>query len=312
MPRDAAQLSNSSAKLPLQWKIHELTSILSEYTLEALKGDRFPRVLRFCDEYDRLMRKYSDRPLAGAKTFEIGFGTRAGIMIALASLGVDAYGVDLDAPLLHGSWSELQNMYRLNGTERVLKSFIRFYIFDAIWRRRLASELKRRGRELVVPENRLLFQDAASVDWPDQSLDLITSESVFEHIPQPSLDVLLAKMARWLKPTGIALIRPDVFTGISGGHLLEWFYLKENKARRSEPWEHLRKKRYQGNVYLNEFTRADYRRMFSEYFEILEENVVDPDKGRQFYTPEVARDLSAYGEDELFSNGVQFILRTKR
>jgi SAM-dependent methyltransferase len=268
--------------------------------------------LRFCDEYDRLMRKYSDRPLAGAKTFEIGFGTRAGIMIALASLGVDAYGVDLDAPLLHGSWSELQNMYRLNGTERVLKSFIRFYIFDAIWRRRLASELKRRGRELVVPENRLLFQDAASVDWPDQSLDLITSESVFEHIPQPSLDVLLAKMARWLKPTGIALIRPDVFTGISGGHLLEWFDLKENKARRSEPWEHLRKKRYQGNVYLNEFTRADYRRMFSEYFEILEENVVDPDQGRQFYTPEVARDLSAYGEDELFSNGVQFILRTKR
>jgi SAM-dependent methyltransferase len=312
MPRDAAQYSNSSAKLSISWKIHELASILGEYTLEALKGNRFPSVLRFCDEYDRLMRKYSDRPLQDAKTFEIGFGTRAGIMIALVSLGVDAYGVDLDAPLLHGSWCELRNMYRLNGAERVLKSFIRFYIFDAIWRRRLATELKRRGRQLVVPENRLLFQDAASVDWPEKSLDLICSESVFEHIPKPSLNVLLAKMARWLKPTGLAIIRPDVFTGISGGHLLEWFDLKENRARRSEPWEHLRKKRYQGNVYLNEFTRADYRRMFSELFEIVEENVVDPDQGRQFYTPEVANDLKGYGEDELFSNGVQFILRAKR
>src|SRR5262249_16771969 len=132
-----------------------------------------------------------------------------------------------------------------------------------------------------------------------------------EHIPVPSLEALVAKMARWLKPTGLALIRPDIFTGISGGHLLEWFDLSDHRSRRSEPWEHLRKKRFRGNVYLNQLTRAHYRRLFSRHFDIIEERVADPDQGRRFYTPEVAEELKAYGEDELFSNGVQFVLRTR-
>ena len=304
--------SNSSARLPISWKIHELVSLASDKTRDLLSGDRIPAVLRFCDEYDGLLRKYAHCALKDAKVFEIGFGTRAGITTALVSLGVDAYGVDLDAPVLRGTWRELAEAYRKNGLERVMKSFIRFYAFDWVWRRRLGQEFKRRGRILFMPEGRLLVRDAASVNWPDESLDLICSESVFEHIPIPSLEPLLAKMARWLKPSGLALIRPDIFTGISGGHLLEWFDLREHRRRRSEPWEHLRKRRFHGNVYLNELTRADYRRMFSQQFEILEENVVDPDQGRKFYTPEVAAELKQFGEDEIFSNGVQFVLRAKR
>ncbi len=305
-------LSNSSARLPIAWKIHELVSLVSDKTRDLLSGDRIPAVLRFCDEYDGLLRKYAHCALKDAKVFEIGFGTRAGIMTALVSLGVDAYGVDLDAPVLRGAWRELAEVYRKNGLERVVKSFIRFYAFDWVWRRRLGQEFKRRGRILFMPEGRLLVRDAASVNWPDESLDLICSESVFEHIPIPSLEPLLAKMARWLKPSGLALIRPDIFTGISGGHLLEWFDLREHRRRRSEPWEHLRKRRFHGNVYLNELTRADYRRMFSQHFEILEENFVDPDQGRTFYTPEVAADLKQYGEKSSFSDGVQFVLRAKR
>jgi SAM-dependent methyltransferase len=305
-------LSNSSARLPIVWKIHELVSLVSDKSRDLLSGDRIPAELGFCDEYDGLLRKYAHCALKDAKVFEIGFGTRAGIMTALVSLGVDAYGVDLDAPVLRGTWRELAEAYRKNGLERVMKSFIRFYAFDWVWRRRLRHEFKRRGRDLLMPEGRLLVCDAASVNWPDESLDLICSESVFEHIPIPSLEPLLAKMARWLKPSGLALIRPDIFTGISGGHLLEWFDLREHRRRRSEPWEHLRKRRFHGNVYLNELTRADYRRMFSQHFEILEENVVDHGQGRTFYTPEVAADLKQYGEDELFSNGVQFVLRAKR
>lgn len=305
-------LSNSSARLPIAWKVHELVSLVSDKTRDLLSGDRIPAELGFCDEYDGLLRKYANRSLKDSRVFEIGFGTRAGIMTALVSLGVEAYGVDLDAPVLRGTWRELAETYRKNGLERVMKSLIRFYAFDRVWRRRLRHEVKRRGCDLCMPEDRLLVCDAASVNWPDETLDLISSESVFEHIPIPSLEPLLAKMARWLKPSGLALIRPDIFTGISGGHLLEWFDLRERRRRRSEPWEHLRKRRFHGNVYLNELTRADYRRMFSQHFDILEENVVDPDQGRNFYTPEVAADLKQYGEDELFSNGVQFVLRAKR
>ena len=270
-----------------------------------------PSVLRFCDEYDEMLKKYSNLALNDAKVFEIGFGTRAEIMIGLASLGVDAYGVDLDAPMLKGSPREVWEMYRKNGVERAVKSFVRFFLFDKFWRRRLDTELHRRGRSLVIPRERLLVQDAASVEWPDHSIDLITSESVFEHITLESLEPLLVKISRWLKPTGLALIRPDVFTGISGGHLLEWLDLRENRPRLSEPWEHLRKRRYHGNVYLNELTRADYRRLFSQHFQVLEERVANPELSRVFYTPEVAEDLKEYGEDEIFSNGVQFVLKPR-
>ncbi|SRR5579875_1159701 len=303
--------SNSSADLPIFWKVHELVFLARNYAYGLIKGQPARPVLRYCDEYDRLLRKYANLPLKSAKVFEIGFGTRAGIMIALTSLGVDAYGVDLDEPILHGSLREIRDIYRKNGFERALKSSIRFYAFDLLWRRQFAQELKRRGATLQIPRNRLRVQDAASVDWPDHSLDLICSQAVFEHIPISSLQRLVPKMVRWLKPSGIASITPDIFTGISGGHLLEWFDLRKNRRRRSEPWEHLRKRRFHGNVYLNELTRAEYRRMFSQYFEILEENVLQPNQGREFYTPEVAEELKEYPEEEIFSNGVQFVLRPK-
>ncbi|MBV8775511.1 MAG: methyltransferase domain-containing protein [Deltaproteobacteria bacterium] len=303
--------SNSSAALPATSKIRELFGLIA-YQAKALSHNGTAGILRICDEYDAILTRYSGLRLTQAKTFEIGFGTRAGIMIALTSLGVDAYGVDLDVPLLGGSPADLLEMYRKNGLERAAKSAIRFVLFDFFWKASLAKNLARRGAKVIMPaRSRLLVRDAASVDWPDRSFDLITSESVFEHIPVPSLEILVAKMSRWLKRGGLALIRPDVFTGISGAHLLEWFDLNPRRRRKSEPWEHLRKKRYRGNVYLNELHRKDYRRLFSSHFEILEESVLYPDQGREFFSPEVARDLASYDEGELFSNGVMFVLRPK-
>jgi SAM-dependent methyltransferase len=303
--------SNSSAALPAASKIRELFGLLA-YQAKMLGQKGTADILQICDEYDALLTRYSGSRLSQAKTFEIGFGTRAGIMIVLTSLGADAYGVDLDVPLLGGSPAELLEMYRRNGLERASKSAIRFVLFDFFWKASLAKSLARRGAKLTMPAtSRLLVRDAASVDWPERSFDLITSESVFEHIQVPSLKILVAKMSRWLKPGGLALIRPDVFTGISGGHLMEWFDLNPRRRRKSEPWEHLRKRRYRGNVYLNELHRTDYRQLFSEHFEILEETVRYPDQGREFLTPEVACDLASYDEGELFSNGVMYVLRPK-
>ncbi len=64
----------------------------------------------------------------------------------------------------------------------------------------------------------------------------------------------------WNPPVS-ALIRPNVFTGITGGHLVEWnrAAIREPPARRrSEPWEHLRGRRWRANTYLNEMTLAQY------------------------------------------------------
>jgi hypothetical protein len=318
-----AHHSNSSAKLPVAWKIHELAMLFAMCVRNLPRLKKLPTVFNSFDEYDQLLKEYSNVELEKAKVLEIGFGQRAGRMIALVSLGIDAFGVDLDAPLLKGTPKEIYQIYRKNGLERLLKSLIRFVSFDLMWRRNLRRELHRRGRKLVLPTDRLLVQDAATVDLPMFGFDLIISESVFEHIPVSSLKPLIAKLKYLLKPTGLALIRPDIFTGISGGHLVEWFRIDaktqrknsnghlEMRLRRSEPWEHLRKKRFRANVYLNELMRADYRRLFSEHFEILEERVTKPDLGREYLSPELAEELKGYSDEELFSNGVLFVLRPK-
>ena len=81
--------------------------------------------------------------------------------------------------------------------------------------------------------------------------------------------------------------------------------------RKSEPWEHLRKKRYQADTYLNQLSRAQFRELFGKRFDILEERVQFPDLGREYLSPAVRDELSAYDEEELFSNQVMFVLRKK-
>ncbi len=118
-------------------------------------------------------------------------------------------------------------------------------------------------------------------------------------------------MAASMDPRGIAYVKPMVFTGICGGHQIEWFphTLTQKIDRRGEPWEHLRQKRYMGNVYLNKLSLADYRSLFSKHFEILEATCAEPNLGSQFMTPAIREELKAYSDEELYSNGVMFLLR---
>ena len=138
---------------------------------------------------------------------------------------------------------------------------------------------------------------------------------MFEHIAADGLRRLVPRMARWLKPSGIAVIRPNVFTGITGGHLVEWkprtLLAPNGRERRTEPWLHLLSEDFKTNTYLNRLTRADFRALFSEHFEILAEDVTLPDLGRDLLTPELRERLAHYPDEELFSNQVRFVLRPR-
>jgi SAM-dependent methyltransferase len=307
--------SNSSADIPFSQKISELVSLFYLRLRSILNHQDMSWIFSDFEEYNELLLKYSNNTLESSRVLEIGFGARPLRFIALMSLGVDVCGVDLDVPILRGTLSEFIEIYRKNGIERVLKTAVRFTCFDIIERHTLAIALKKYGKELVTYEDRFLVADAARIEICDRSLDLIISEDVFEHIHLSSVKVLVPKMARWLRPNGLALIRPNIFTGITGGHLAEWFphtLNDKSRSRKSEPWEHLRKKRYQANTCLNQLMRVDYRDLFGSSFYILEERVREPHLGREFLTPEVASELSSYGEDELFSNRVLFVLKPKR
>jgi hypothetical protein len=309
------KLSPSVAKgLPLTRKLSEGKQLFGEYRRRTQTGYRFDALFDDIDEYDALLHRYAGLGLREARVFEIGFGARPYRQMLLHSMGVDAGGVDAEVPVLSGRPAELLATVRRNNVERGAKSLLRSALFDRRERAALSSTIRERGLEPRLDTSRLIVSDVGELQLPASSIDLIFSEDVFEHIARATLDQLVGRMATWLRPNGLALIRPNIFTGIVGGHLLEWSRASMREpptGRRSEPWEHLRKRRLAANTYLNEITRAQYRELFGGSFEILEEQVAQPDLGREYLDERAQRDLSHWSEDELFSNQTLFILRPR-
>jgi hypothetical protein len=226
-------------------------------------------------------------------------------------MGIDAKGVDLDQPVLRGSPNEFMRILTKNGFERLLKSFVRFFLFDGRVRTKLVRELDKRGYGLTISDASFIVCDVENLELEEGSIDLIFSEDAFEHIPPETLIRLMPRMKEWLASGGLAIIRPCVYTGITGGHLMGWYtydILHNTVGQRAEPWEHLRKKRFKANTYLNRFSLADYRKLFLKDFVILEEKVKYPGLGKEYLTPEIREDLKDFSEEELLSNQVLFVL----
>ena len=232
----------------------------------------------------------------------------------MTAAGASVTGVDMEVPVLSLRPSTLLEVYRRNGAERLLKSVARRLLFDRRADRLLGEALAARYGSAEIRHGRLVVSDAAGLDLPPRSLDLIVSEDVFEHMTVESVESTVGLMRGWLKPGGLALVRPNVFPGISGGHLSEWnvesIFDSPDAPRRSAPWEHLRARRYRPNTFLNELRREDYRRAFEAGgFEILEDRSRYPELGAQFLTPAIREELAEWPEEELFSNQTLFVLR---
>lgn len=265
-------------------------------------------------QHDQYARKVLGRSLTGCKVIEIGYGARPNRLIWFFGQGVDITGIDLDQPILRGTPAEFFAVCRRNGWERALKTIARWFINERQLRRALLAELSRqRNATVQLPPQCLAVGDAANEDFwlQHRGADYIFSEDVFEHIPADALERILPTIAASMAPDGVAVIKPMVYTGICGGHHIEWYphTLDQPMDRRTGPWEHLRGNRHPANTYLNKLTLADYRSLFSKHFDILQETCARPNLGSQFMTPEIREELGRYPDEELFSNGVVFLLR---
>jgi hypothetical protein len=306
--------SSSLTGVSIQSKLKEAATFLTgRFSTRNSQGDTFAPLLSQLEDYRAIYENLTGRSLDSARIFEIGYGQRPLKLEALISMGLDASGIDLDMPMLHFSLSKLYAISQENGLERALKTGVRSILFDGKERADLNRSLQLRGYNLRIDPSRFFVGNAASFTPSGGTIDLVYSEDVFEHIPREQLKILVEHLATQLSPHGLALIRPNIFTGITGSHLLEWYAGQVDREipRSSEPWEHLRKRRFTANTYLNEMTRADYRALFGTYFDILEERVQLPDLGRKWLTPELKEELAAWNDEELFSNRVLFVLRRK-
>jgi hypothetical protein len=305
--------SSSLSHVSIRQKWKEAITIFSWLSSEGGSLEGFNRMFRELDVYRLTYDRYTGRPFASARTLEIGYGARPFRLIAMMSMGMDARGIDLDMPMIRFSMLRLFQILKRNGVERALKTCVRNLLFDRREQAKLRAALEQRGYMLSMDPSRFLVGDAATYNFGAEPVDLVYSTDVFEHIPLNGLESLLERLAAQASPRGLLLITVNIFTGITGGHLTEWYgHLVDSDAPKvSEPWEHLRKRRYTANTYLNRLSRAAYRELFSRHFDTLEEWVIDPDLGRQWLTPAVRAELSDWSEDELFSNRVMFTLRPR-
>lgn len=307
--------SNSSVDNVGLWRrLKYLCGLARLYLRHYRDGYDFSGLHAALDEYRAYLGKYGSRTLESAKVVEIGYGARPLRLTAMNGLGIDATGVDLDRPIVRGTFSECLDAWRKNNAERALKSIIRFWLNDRRERRAMFRSFGDRIRSRRIPVDKMIVASASDpVFWQrvGGNVDLIVSEDVFEHIPVADLEVVVAEMRASLAPDGLALVRPMIYSGVCGGHQLEWYAhtIGKDIPRETEPWEHLRRDRYPANTYLNKMLRRDYRTLFAKHFDILEEQEMAPGLGKFLMTPDIRAELSEYPDDELFSNKVMFVLK---
>jgi hypothetical protein len=270
--------------------------------------------LRF---YREAYNRETGEDLHYARLLELGFGQRPLRLILLHSVGYNVRGIDLDQPIYWINAAAIVSLFKSNGAFRALKSLLRRMVFDRSEYRNLAEFIFRQfGKKLTFDPNTMVVGDLVDVKvWARAGtcFDFIYSEDVFEHIPREFLPRVVSLMAEAMSDSAVAVITPMIFTGIAGGHDLDWYPHRVDLEDRSRgpAWGHLTNETKPGDTFLNKMTRSEFRELFTSRFDILREEPIRGDLGRQHLTEERRQKLKAFDEDELFSNNVRFVLRKK-
>jgi len=306
--------SNSSGSVPFLERARYLRDLFLDYTAGAASAD----IAGLSEDFKRLdtyARSATKCEFAKLNAVEIGFGSKPYRIMYFCSRGVNAFGIDMDQPILKGSPAEFISIARKNGWLRAIKSFVRYWLFERKARLRFLDEIHTTVPDFVFDSKRLIVGDAGTPEpWSKIPVepDLIYSIHVFEHIHPESLVWLLEFLHRRIRRNALLYIVITIWTGLIGGHLIEWGrnHLAD-KNKRSEPWEHLRRNRFPADTYLNKMTRRQYASLFAKYFDVLQDKPVWSNLGKEYLTDAVKRELLQFDEYELLSNDVCFVLRSK-
>ena len=266
--------------------------------------------LREAREIVATFERETGKRAADSHVVEVGFGARPRRAFALTLFFRQVTAIDLDAPVL--KLSDLPRALRVNGPERALKSLVRHLLLDAAGWRKFHRRIASRFPAYRPQTARLLVGDAgAAATWAEiGEADLVFSQDVFEHIQPERLTSLLATLRAKLAAPGLVITRPMVFTGISGGHVVEWYETDvEDRTEGATAWRHLLDPGFAVNTYLNRLGRGEFVAQFKAAgFTVLADQAVFGRLGEKHMTPEKRAALSAYDDYELYSNRVEFLL----
>lgn len=308
--------TTSSLATPFGSRVRYLYQLFRQY--EARRRDNFGlrRLSEDLELYEDLVRSKLGKDIHACAILELGYGARPFRAVGMAARGSRVYGIDLEQPALGGTKADYVAIARRNGAERALKSLARSIMYD---RREVKAFEAAVGADFYATARQVTFivGDASNQStWGEipKSLDLVYSEDVFEHIPRGSIPSVLSLIANHVSENGLVLIRPNIWTGITGGHFVEWYHsnLERPEAKRRPPWSHLISGEGEPSVYLNKLTYSEYVEMFSKTFEIVEVRNSEYGLGSSYLTREARSKIPAqYSDEDLLTNNVLFVMQRR-
>jgi SAM-dependent methyltransferase len=246
-----------------------------------------------------LQRTWGDNA-TGKTILEIGCGQWRANVALFSALGHRVIAVDPELPPM--TVREYAAIARQHGLQRVAKT----WILEAALRPRFLRELERLlGQPLRGPSPRLLRTGGETIPLPDDSVDAVVSNNVFEHIADVA--AVTKEIRRVLRPGGIAHIIIHPFTAFSGGHHLATIAHAglQRGGLTVPPWDHLRQNRFPSGVYLNRMRLAEYRAIFEQHLDTIEWSLRGPE-GESYLTPEIEHELAQFTRTELLTGKIDY------
>lgn len=253
------QRAMAGQRVPLVEKLRNGWQIYKEHRSTAWGGAQ-----TYVERYrllSGLLDEYTGIPVSSSRVLEVGCGQRAIMPLVFAAHGAESYGIDVEVPTYRMTPPLFFKIIRRNGIDRACKSLARHILFDRTFLKNIerAFNLTR----LPYRDVNIRVMDAATLDFPDNHFDLISSFAAFEHIADA--ESALRHINRMLKPGGIALIHIHLFPSLSGGHHLEWQTPDEKPSKVVPPWDHLRDNKCPVNTFLNKMKISDYQAIFERH-----------------------------------------------
>jgi len=255
------------------------------------------------------LERYSQQPLSEADLLVLGCGYNYPDVLLYAPQVRSTAGVDvLSAFHRDGLCTSLQTAWASEGHRG-------YQLLDALSKRVHYRRYYRHLARLVdAPLDHRTPQiqsyDGTHLPWPNESLDLVISNAVFEHVAD--CPAVVADLARVTRPGGISYHLWHNYYSYTGGH-------QPPSLCSQAPWGHLRGIHHKSG--LNHLRPEEIERAFAERFEVLDLFAVDahhnkrgvdaayqPDHAAAL-TPEIERELADYDRDLLLTRAHLIVAR---
>lgn len=268
---------------------------------KARAGAEVESVFRRIQGVEECIRQYYGVTIDDLDVLDIGSGQNL-IELHKFSTKNRAIGIDFDVIAQGFDPKAFFNMWRCNGSQRVLKTLLRKCLgIDAAY----AAEIRRRLGPRAASDLDIRQMDACELRFPDASFDFVHSYSVFHHLPDPGAG--LRQIARVLKPAGVAYLSIHLYTSHSGS--LDPRAMSVGKSL-FEPWAHLRPlhaEKVRPNAYVNQLRLSEWRRLIEESFPKAMVILNPSDRTRIQQEAEeliAAGELASYSLEELVTHEV--------